>query len=66
MIEDENGLDWPTISRIFGRIVSGGLVLRWEGEDVYSFVHDDNFFGFTKFELRKLEQEHNVKLQFIY
>ena len=66
MIEDENGLDWPTISRIFGGLVSGGLVLRWEGEDVYSFVHDDNFFGFTKFELRKLEQEHNVKLQFIY
>ena len=66
MIEDEDGLDWPTISRIFGRTVSGGLVLRWEGEDVYSFVHDDNFFWFTKFQLRKLEQEHNVKLQFIY
>ena len=65
MIEDENKLDWSTISRIFGGLAFGGLILRWQGDDVYTFVHDDKFFGFTKSELRKLEQEHNVKLQLI-
>lgn len=66
MIEDDNGLDWPTISRIFKGLVSGGLILRWQGEDVYTFVHDESFFGFTRFELRKLEQENNVKLHLNY
>lgn len=64
--EDECDVAWLTVKRLFKNLVSGGLVLRWQGDDIYTFIHDDMNFGFTKFELRKLEHEYNVKLQLTY